>query len=147
MTAGFFHVAIADVAAKVVASGCNRGDWDMTNDEMRDRVMDFAVRVLRMAESLPRTVSGQTIARQVARSGTSVAANYRAALRGKSRPDFINKIAISLEEADETGFWIDLAERARLVRLEEIAPLRQETHELVRILSATRSTARKNSQS
>ena len=118
----------------------------MTNDEMRDRTMDFAVRILRMAEHLPRTVSGQTIARQVARSGTSVAANYRSALRGKSRPDFINKIAISLEEADETGFWIDLAERARLVRLEKVVALRRETDELIRILSATRSTARKNSR-
>jgi len=139
-----FRVAIAGMAVRVVGSGRNSGDLEMTNDEMRDRMMDFAVRVLRMAESLPRTVSGQTIARQVARSGTSVAANYRSALRGKSRPDFIHKIAISLEEADETGFWIDLAERARLVRREKVTPLRQETDELVRILSATRTTARRN---
>ena len=78
----------------------------MTPQELKDRTMDFAVRVLRMAENLPRNVSGQTIARQIARSGTSVAANYRAALRAKSRADFAHKVTIVLEEADETGFWI-----------------------------------------
>src|SRR6478609_7317965 len=110
-----FRVAIAGMAVRVVGSGRNSGDLEMTNDEMRDRMMDFAVRVLRMAESLPRTVSGQTIARQVARSGTSVAANYRAALRAKSRADFAHKITIVLEEADETGFWIELADKTALM--------------------------------
>lgn len=116
----------------------------MTNDELRARTMDFAVRVLRMAENLPHNVSGQIVARQISRSGTSVAANYRAALRGKSRPDFINKIAIVLEEADETSFWIELAERANLVHQEKVRLLRSETEELVRIFSATKRTARKN---
>ena len=104
--------------------------------------MDFAVRVLRLADSLPRTVSGQTLARQVARSGTSVAANYRAALRGKSRADFANKITIVLEEADETDFWIERAERAGVVATREVKGLGQEAEELVRIFAATRRTAR-----
>lgn len=71
--------------------------------------MDFAVRVLKLAEALPKSVSGRTVANQIARSGCSVAANYRSALRGKSRADFVNKITIVLEEADETEFWIERA--------------------------------------
>jgi len=130
--------------ASVALSGHNLEESKRTNDELRARTMDFAVRVLRMAENLPRSVSGQTVARQISRSGTSVAANYRAALRGKSRPDFINKIAIVLEEADETAFWLDLAERANFVRQEKVKLLRNETEELVRIFSATKRTARKN---
>ena len=113
----------------------------MTNDELIERTMDFAVRVLRMAEKLPRTTGGQVVARQVTRSGTSVAANYRAALRGKSRADFINKITIVLEEADETGFWVDFAGRAKLLPRNRLNPLRDEADQLVRIFNATRATA------
>jgi four helix bundle protein len=113
----------------------------MTNDELIERTMDFAVRILRMAEKLPRTTGGQVVARQVTRSGTSVAANYRAALRGKSRADFINKITIVLEEADETGFWIDFAGRAKLLPRNRLNPLRDEAEQLVRIFNATRATA------
>jgi four helix bundle protein len=114
----------------------------MTNEELIERTMNFAVRVLRMTERLPRNIPGQVVARQVARSGTSVAANYRAALRGKSRADFINKITIVLEEADETGFWIEFAGRARLLPKERLDPLRNEAEQLVRIFNATRATAR-----
>lgn len=114
----------------------------MDSDELRERTMAFAVRVLRLAEAMPPTVSGRTIARQVAKSGTSVAANYRAALRGKSRADFINKVTIVLEEADETEFWIDLGERYGLLTGKQVANLRQEAGELVKIFAATRRTAR-----
>lgn len=106
--------------------------------------MDFAVRVLRMADAIPSTVSGSTIARQVARSGTSVAANYRAALRGKSRADFVNKVTIVLEEADETEFWIDLGERVGAVDGGKVEGLRKEAEELIRIFAATRRTARES---
>lgn len=114
----------------------------MNSTELKKRTMDFAVRVLRMADSLPKTASGQTIARQVARSGTSVAANYRAALRGKSWADFANKVTIVLEEADETDFWIELAERSGAIDAKKVQGLRQEAEELVRIFAATRRTAR-----
>jgi four helix bundle protein len=114
----------------------------MNSSELKGRTMDFAVRVLRLADSLPQTVSGQTLARQVARSGTSVAANYRSALRGKSRADFANKITIVLEEADETDFWIELAERAGVVEAKKVLGLRTEAEELVKIFAATRRTAR-----
>src|SRR5689334_393448 len=87
----------------------------MTKEDLRERTMNFAVRVLKMAEAIPKTVAGRTVASQVARSGCSVAANYRAALRGKSRADFISKITTVLEEADETAFWIELVERTELL--------------------------------
>lgn len=104
--------------------------------------MGFAVRVLRMADSLPNTVAGRTVANQVARSGTSVAANYRSALRGKSRADFANKVTIVLEEADETGFWIELTERYGLLPKMKLSALQNEADELVKIFAATRRTAR-----
>ncbi|MBC8021456.1 MAG: four helix bundle protein [Methyloceanibacter sp.] len=110
--------------------------------DLKERTMKFAERVLRMVDRLPKTVAGQTVARQVARSGTSVAANYRAALRNKSRADFVNKITIVLEEADETGFWIELAGRVKLLPEAKLGPLRDEAEQLSRIFNATRRTAR-----
>lgn len=78
----------------------------------------------------------------MARSGCSVASNYRAALRGKSRADFINKITIVLEEADETDLWIEIAKRAALVPPKLVEKLQLEALELTKIFSATRRTAR-----
>lgn len=104
--------------------------------------MNFAVRVLKMADALPKSVAGRTVAGQIARSGCSVAANYRSALRGKSRADFINKITIVLEEADETAFWIELTDRAALLPAAKLRKLFTEAEELTKIFNATRSTAR-----
>lgn len=104
--------------------------------------MNFAVRVLKMVEHLPKSVAGRTVGAQVARSATSVAANYRAALRGKSRADFIHKITIVLEEADETEFWIELSKRAGLLPHDRLTELQTEAIELVRIFNATRTTAK-----
>ena len=116
--------------------------YAMNSKELCDRTMEFALRILRLADALPRTVAGRTIAAQIAKSGISVAANYRAALRGKSRADFVNKITIVLEEADETAFWLELIERSELPPADRLSPLRAEGSELVRIFNATRSTAR-----
>ena len=104
--------------------------------------MRFAVRILKLADALPNKVSGRTVANQIARSGCSVAANYRSALRGKSRADFIHKIPTVLEEADETGFWIELIERAAQLPARRLAALRVEAEELIKIFNATRTTAR-----
>jgi four helix bundle protein len=110
--------------------------------ELKERTMDFAVRVLKFADALPGTVSGKTVANQIARSGCSVAANYRAALRGKSRADFVNKITIVLEEADETDFWLEISKRRGLVGETRISGLQTEAIELTKIFNATRTTAR-----
>jgi four helix bundle protein len=114
----------------------------MNPSELNERTMEFAVRVLKMADALPKSVSGRTVANQVGRSGCSVAANYRAALRGKSRADFVNKITTVLEEADETVFWIELSQRAALVPPKRLSKLLQEATELTKIFNATRTTAR-----
>ena len=114
----------------------------MDKHELAERTMNFAVRVLKMADHLPNTVSGRAVGAQIARSGTSIAANYRAALRGKSRADFINKITIVLEEADETEFWIELTKRAGLLPAGRLDELQLEAGELVRIFNATRTTAK-----
>ena len=114
----------------------------MNPAELKQRTMQFAVRILKFADALPNKPSGRTIANQVARSGTSVAANYRAALRAKSRADFINKITIVLEEADETEFWIELTELAGLLSTKRLAALRAEAEELTKIFNATRMTTR-----
>jgi four helix bundle protein len=114
----------------------------MTKEELKERTMEFAVRVLKMVEALPNTVPGRTVANQIARSGCSVAANYRAALRGKSRADFLNKITTVLEEADETAFWIELSERAELLPGKRLNRIHDEAIELTKIFNATRTTAR-----
>ncbi|MGB7768048.1 MAG: four helix bundle protein [Verrucomicrobiia bacterium] len=114
----------------------------MSPIELKERTIQFAVRVLKFADALPNQPSGRTIAGQAARSGCSVAANYRSALRGKSRADFINKITIVLEEADETDLWIELAKRAALVPPKQVGELQAEAVELAKIFSATRRTAR-----
>jgi four helix bundle protein len=120
-------------------------NWPPMNPaDLKQRTMQFAVRVLKFADSLPGKPSGRAIANQVARSGTSVAANYRAALRAKSRADFINKITIVLEETDETGFWLELTEQAGRLSAKRLAALRTEAEELTKIFNATRTTARDN---
>jgi four helix bundle protein len=119
----------------------------MNRDELRERTMDFAVRILKMTGHFPRTPAGRTVAMQVARSGTSVAANYRSALRGKSRADFTCKITTVLEEADETAFWLELTERADLLPAAKLKALRAEAEELTLIFSATRRTTRQNPKS
>jgi four helix bundle protein len=100
----------------------------MNPAELKERTMQFAVRVLKLADALPNKIS--------------VASNYRAALRGKSRADFVNKITIVLEEADETAFWIDLIERTGLLPPKRLTKLRVEAEELTKIFNATRVTAR-----
>src|SRR6266568_3556703 len=113
----------------------------MNPSELKERTVQFAVRVLKLADALPNSASGRTVANQVSRSGCSVAANYRAALRGKSRADFINKITIVLEEADETWLWLELTERAALLPTSRLTALAREAEELTKIFAATRTTA------
>jgi four helix bundle protein len=111
-------------------------------EELKERTIRFAIRVLKFADALPNTASGRTVSNQAARSGCSVASNYRAALRGKSRADFVNKITTVLEEADETDFWIEVAKRRGLVAKSRVVELQTEAEELTKIFNATRTTAK-----
>ena len=114
----------------------------MNPNELKERTIQFAVRVLKFADALPNTPSGRVVSNQISRSGCSVAANYRAALRGKSRADFVNKITIVLEEADETELWLEIATRRGLVEARRVSSLQAEAEELTKIFNATRTTAR-----
>jgi four helix bundle protein len=104
----------------------------------------FAVRIVRAFAALPKQEAARIIGRQFLRSGTSVAANYRATSRARSKAEFIAKLGVVVEEADETLFWLDLLVDAGLVRLEIVKPRRSECEELVRIFASSLATAKTN---
>jgi four helix bundle protein len=85
------------------------------------------------------------LGKQVLRSGTSVAANYRAACRAKSRADFVSKLGTTVEETDEAGLWLELLEESGIAPSEKLAPLKHESDELLRILSTSLATAKDHS--
>lgn len=119
----------------------------MTTDELKERTKTFALRVTRLVDALPNTVKGRVIANQLMRSATSVAANYRAACRARSRAEFIAKIGVVEEEADETAFWLELIVDTNLCGESQAEPLLQEAGELVAIMAASRKSAIGNRQS
>jgi four helix bundle protein len=102
----------------------------------------FALRILKLVDVLPKTTAGRALASQTVRSRTSVAANYRVACRAKSTADFIAKMDIVEEEADETLFWLELLEESQLVGAAK--PVKQEANELIAITVASIKTARRN---
>jgi four helix bundle protein len=108
---------------------------------MKRRTKEFALRVLKLADRLPHSRSGNAIANQIVRSGTSVAANYRALCRAKSRADFVNKASIVEEQADESCFWLEMVIDAALFPSKRVNPLLQEANEITAMLVATRKTA------
>ncbi|MCI0478258.1 MAG: four helix bundle protein [Anaerolineales bacterium] len=101
--------------------------------ELRTRTKTFALRIIRLYVSLPKTTQAQVIGRQVLRSGTSVGAHYREAQRAKSEADFISKIEGALQELDETAYWLELLVEAEIVTAQKLAPLMKETDELIAI--------------
>ncbi len=114
----------------------------MDKTELFQRTKKFALRVMKLADALPRSRSGNAIGNQIVRSGTSVASNYRACLRGRSKAEFISKLNVVLEEADETLLWIELIEEGGLLRPARIAALKLEADELVAFFTATLKSAR-----
>jgi len=116
----------------------------MPSEDLKQRTKDFALRVIRLVNALPKDLAAVTIARQVIRSGTSVAANYRAACIAKSRADFINKLRICAEESDETQLWLELIIESQILPQEQLQPLIEEAHELTSIFLSSIKTARDN---
>jgi four helix bundle protein len=116
----------------------------MEKEDLKIRTKKYAVRIIKLVEALTKTTTGRTIGNQLIRSGTSVAANYRAACRGRSRAEFISKIGIVIEEADESAFWLELIVESGLMKKELLEPLLKETNELVAIMVASSNTATKN---
>ena len=117
----------------------------MTSQEMRQRTKKFAVRVIKMTEALPNTRAADVIAKQLIRSSSSVGANYRAALRARSQADFISKIGITIEETDESEYWIELLVDCEIVKSERMTELLKEANELIAILTATSKTTKSHS--
>jgi len=115
--------------------------------DLKARTKQFALRVMKMVDAIPRTIQGRTIAKQIIRSATSVAANYRAACRARSRAEFIAKIGVVEEEADESCFWLELIIDSGLLTDERIRPLLSEAGELVAIMAASRKSAIGNRKS
>lgn len=112
--------------------------------QLQTRTKAFAVRVIKAFARLPKDEATRITGRQFLRSGTSLAANYRAACRARSGADFISKIRVVAEEADETLFWLELLVEAELVKTKLIVPLMNECRELLKIFSASLATARRN---
>src|SRR5712671_2283752 len=112
--------------------------------DLKKRTKAFALRILKLVDALPKTTAGRALASQIVRSGTSVAANYRAACRARSTADFIAKMGIVEEEADETLFWLELLEESGLVPAAKLTAIKREVDELIAITVASIKTARRN---
>jgi four helix bundle protein len=121
------------------------GDISLNAEELKVRTKQFAIRIIKFVQALPKSSEAQVIGRQLLRSGTSVAANYRAVCRSRSNPEFIAKMGTVIEEADETAFWLELVDEASITS-EHVEPLLREAGELVKIFAASRLTASRRSQ-
>ena len=107
------------------------------------RTKTFAMRVIKLFQSLPNKAEAQIMGKQLLRSATSVAANYRAACRARSAAEFAAKIGIMLEEADESLFWLEMLEESDIVPAQRLSHLKQEATELTAILSSIRKSSTK----
>lgn len=116
----------------------------MEHDNLKNRTKSFALRIIKLVESLPETRTADVIGRQLMRSATSVAANYRSSCRARSKADFISKMGIVEEEADESLLWPELLVESGVVKEKNIELLMKEADELVAITVSSIKTARKN---
>ena len=115
----------------------------MKADDLKKRTKQFALRILKLVAALPNTVEGRAIAGQLVRAGTSVAANYRAACRGRSKAEFIAKLGTVEEEADESAFWMELITEGGLLPSHKVESLLAEAVELRKIMAKSRISASK----
>ncbi len=127
------------------------GKWQMEEcgeginaQSMKQRTKQFALRVLKLCQSLPKTTEAQAVRGQLVRSGTSVGCNYRAAQRGRSKAEFKAKLGTVLEEADESAFWLEIIMEANMLPAARVQPLYDECQQLVAIFTASLNTARRN---
>jgi four helix bundle protein len=116
----------------------------MDKEELKSRTKNFSLRVVKLIDALPSKVSAKVIANQLARSAMSVAANYRAACRARSRAEFISKIGTVLEEADECQYWLEMIMEAGLLKKSLVISLYKEANELTAIFSSTLKSSKKS---
>jgi len=114
----------------------------MNPEDLKKRTRAFALRIIRLAESLPNTPTAKVIRGQMLRCGPSVGANYRAACRAKSKPDFVSKMGTVEEEADETIYWMELLIDAEIVKRSRIADLLDEADQILSIVITSIKTAK-----
>ena len=117
----------------------------MNEKELKKRTKQFALRIIKLVNALSKNIEGQSIGKQLIRSGTSVGANYRSACRGRSKAEFVAKLGIVEEEADESAFWMELIIEGGLLEKKLVEPLLKEADELVAIMVASRKSARSGS--
>jgi len=115
----------------------------MPDNDLRQRTKEFALRIMRLVDALPNSTKGRAIGQQIIRSATSVGANYRSACRGRTRAEFLAKMGICLEEADETAFWLELIADGMVLRPELVQPLLNEANQLTAILVASINTTKR----
>ena len=113
-------------------------------EQLRDKTKQFALRVIRLFPALPKSTEAQVLGKQLLRCGTSVAANYRAACRARSKAEFISRIGIVAEEADESVLWLELLKDAGILASDRLHSIDAEAKELSAIFSASQKTARSN---
>ncbi len=113
----------------------------MNEIDMKQRTKRFALDIIRLVAQLPKTTEGRIVGGQLIRCATSVGANYRAACRGKSKADFISKLGIVEEEADESCYWLELIIEGKILPEEQVALLLKEANEITAIIVASRKTA------
>ena len=118
----------------------------MNELELKQRTKQFALRVMKLVGALPENSVGRPIGNQLIRSGTSIGANYRAACRGRSKAEFVAKLGIVVEEADESGYWLELIVDGELLARKLVEPLLQEAGELTAIMTAAHKTAQSSIQ-
>ena len=117
----------------------------MTENELKQRTKDFALRVMKLVGALPETSLGRPIGNQLIRSGTAIGANYRAACRGRSKAEFVAKLGVVVEEADESCYWLELIIDGQLLNKRRVEPLLLEANELTAIMVASRKSAMSSS--
>jgi four helix bundle protein len=120
---------------------------DQQAELLKERTKQFALRIIRVIRSLPPSQETKIIGHQLLRSGMSVAANYRAVCRARSRAEFLAKLSIVIEETDESAFWLELLVDAGVVSEPKLKDLRSEANQLVAIFNASRTTSKKGVQS
>ena len=116
----------------------------MTERELLQRTKQFELRIFKLVGVLPQTIQGRAVAAQLIRSGTSVAANYRAACRARSKPEFVAKLGVVEEEADESAFWLELIIETGLLNPGKVTPLLAEAGEIVAMMASSKKTAAKS---
>jgi four helix bundle protein len=113
-------------------------EWVKYKIDIRERLKAFSLKILEISEKIPETTRGRVINYQITKSGTSVYANYRAALRARSKAEFYSKLCISVEEADETEMWIELLISSNILNTNQLNNIHEEILEILKILSSMR---------